>query len=101
MTDTEAVKEKVELTQKHIAGQRQRIVRHKELIAQLKRDNKQDLLPTARELLTDLERVLAGMIVEHARARDELAEAHGTGKLGQTSKVSTADPRCRGPGTIP
>jgi hypothetical protein len=60
MTDTEAVKEKFELTQKHIAGQRQRIARHKELIAQLKRDNKQDLLPTARELLRDLERVLAG-----------------------------------------
>jgi len=72
MTDTEAVKEKVELAQKHIAGQRQRIVRHKELIAQLKRDNKQDLLPPARELLTDLERVLAGMIVEQVRARDEL-----------------------------
>jgi hypothetical protein len=54
-------------------GQRQRIARHKELIAELKRDNKQDLLPTAREFLRGLERVLAGMIVEHVRARDELA----------------------------
>jgi hypothetical protein len=96
MTDTEAVKEKFELTQKHIAGQRQRIARHKELIAQLKRDNKQDLLPTARTWSAS-----SPGIVEHVRARDELAEAHGTEKLGQTSKVSMADPRCRAPGTIP
>jgi hypothetical protein len=75
MPDTEAAKEKVELAQNHIAHQRQRIVRHKDLIAQLKRDNKQDLLPAARELLRDLERALAGMMVEQVRARDELERA--------------------------
>jgi hypothetical protein len=74
MTDTEAVKEKVELAQKHIAYQRQLIVGYKKLIVQLERDNKQDLLPAARQLLRDFERVLAGMMVEQVRARDELAK---------------------------
>jgi CHASE3 domain sensor protein len=69
-----AVKEKVELAQKHIAYQRQRIVRYRELIAELERDNKQDLLPAARELLRDLENVLARMMVEQVRTR-ELAKA--------------------------
>lgn len=74
MADIEAVMEKVELTQKHITDQRQRVARHKELIAKLKRDNKQDILPAARELLRDLEQVLAGMMVEQFRTRDELAK---------------------------
>ena len=39
MTDTDAAK-KVELAQKHINYQRQRIVRQKELISQLARDHK-------------------------------------------------------------
>jgi hypothetical protein len=68
-------KEKVELAQKHIAYQRQRIVRYKELVAKLERDNKPDLLPAARELLVDLEHALAGMMVDQARARDELEKA--------------------------
>jgi hypothetical protein len=46
MTDTDATK-KVELAQKHINYQRQRIVRQKELITQLKRDDKTELLPAA------------------------------------------------------
>jgi hypothetical protein len=75
MSDIEAAREKVELAQKHIAYQRQRIVQHKKLIAQLKRDNKQNLLPGARELLRDLEHALAGMMVEQVRAQDELAKA--------------------------
>jgi hypothetical protein len=68
MTDTVDAK-KVELAQKHINYQRQRIVRHKELIAQLKRDHKTELLPAAQELLTDLEQVLAGMMAEQRRVR--------------------------------
>jgi len=68
-------KEKVELAEKHIAYQRQRIVRYKELVAKLERDNKQDLLTAARELLGDLEHALAGMMVDQARARDELEKA--------------------------
>jgi hypothetical protein len=68
MTGTEAAK-KVELAQKHIKYQRQRVVQQKELIAQLKRDHKNELLPIAHELLKDLEHVLAGMIAEQDRAR--------------------------------
>ena len=68
MTGTETAK-KVELAQKHIKYQRQRVVQQKELIAQLKRDHKNELLPTAYELLKDLEHVLAGMIAEQNRAR--------------------------------
>ena len=68
MTGTEAAK-KVELAQKHIKYQRQRVVQQKELIAQLKRDHKNELLPTAYELLKDLEHVLARMIAEQDRAR--------------------------------
>jgi hypothetical protein len=75
MTNTEAAKEKIGLAQKHIADQRQRIVRYKDLIVQLERDNNQDLLPAARDLLRDLERSLAGMMVEQVKARDELAKA--------------------------
>jgi hypothetical protein len=68
MTDTEAAK-KVELAQKHINHQRQRILRQKELITQLKRDHKTGLLPAAHELLRDLEHVLAGITAEQGRAR--------------------------------
>jgi hypothetical protein len=68
MTDTDATK-KVELAQKHINYRRQRIVRQKELITQLKRDDKTELLPAASELLKDLEHVLAGMMAEQRRAR--------------------------------
>jgi hypothetical protein len=75
MTNPEAAKGKYRLAQKHIADQRQRIARHKELIAQFGRNNEQDLLPAARELLSDLEHTLAGMMVEEARARDELSKA--------------------------
>ena len=50
MTDTDAAN-KVELAQKHINYQRQRIVHQKELIAQRKRDHKTELLPAAHELL--------------------------------------------------
>jgi hypothetical protein len=46
MTDTDAAK-KVELAQKHINYQRQRIVRQKELITQLARDHKTES-PTGR-----------------------------------------------------
>jgi hypothetical protein len=52
MTDTDAAK-KVELAQKHINYQRQRIAHQKELITQLKRDHKTELLPTAHELLKE------------------------------------------------
>ena len=75
MADTKTVKRKIELAQKHIAYQRGSIARDKELIAELKRDKKLDLLPVARELLKDLEHVLAGMIDEQFRARDELFNA--------------------------
>jgi len=75
MADTKVIERKVELAQKHIAYQRQSIARHKELIAEIKRDNKQDLLPAARELLRDLEHVLAGMIHEQFRTRDEMFKA--------------------------
>jgi hypothetical protein len=68
MTDTDAAK-KVELAQKHINYQRQRIAHQKELITQLKRDHETELLPTAHELLKDLEYVLAGMMAEQGRAR--------------------------------
>ena len=68
MTDTDAAK-KVELAQKHINYQRQRIVRQKELITQLTRDHKTELLPAAHELLKDLEYVLTGMMAEQRRAR--------------------------------
>jgi hypothetical protein len=69
-------KEKVKLAQKHIAYQRQRIARHKELIAQLIHDNRQDLLPAAHELLSDLENVLAGMMVQQVRAQEALVKGH-------------------------
>jgi hypothetical protein len=75
MTNTEAANGKFELAQRHIADQRRRIARYKELIAELERDNKPDLLPAARVLLSDLERALAAMMVEQARARDELEKA--------------------------
>jgi hypothetical protein len=68
MTDTEAA-EKVELAQKHINYQRQRIVDQKELITRLKRDHETELLPAAHELLKDLEHVLAGLMAEQGRAR--------------------------------
>jgi hypothetical protein len=68
MTDANAAK-KVELAQKHINYQRQRIVRQRELITQLKRDHKTEHLPAAHELLKDLEHVLAGMTAEQERAR--------------------------------
>jgi hypothetical protein len=68
MTDTDAAK-KVELAQKHINYQRQRIVCQKELITQLKRAHNTELLPAANELLKDLEHVLAGMMAEQGRAR--------------------------------
>ena len=68
MTDTDAAK-KVELAQRHINYQRQRIVRQKELITQLARDHKTELLPAAYDLLKDLEYVLAGMMAEQRRAR--------------------------------
>ena len=70
MTDTDAAK-KVELAQKHINYQRQRIVRQKELITQLTRDHKTELLPAAHELLKDLEYALAGMMAEQGRARQQ------------------------------
>ena len=68
MTDTDAAK-KVELAQKHINYQRQRIAHQKELITQLKRDHKTKLLPAAHELLKDLEHVLARMMAEKMRAQ--------------------------------
>jgi hypothetical protein len=68
MTDTDAAK-KVELAQKHINYQRQRIVHQKEFIAQLKCDHETKLLPAAHELLKDLEHVLAVMMAEQGRAR--------------------------------
>jgi hypothetical protein len=68
MADTDAAK-KVELAQKHINYQRQRIVHQKELITQLKSDDKTELLSAADELLKDLERVLAWMMAEQRRAR--------------------------------
>ena len=73
MTDTDATK-KVELAQKHIKYQRQRIVQHKELITQLKRDHKNELLPAAHELLKDLEHVLAGMMGPNKRGRNNEPE---------------------------
>jgi hypothetical protein len=75
MTNTEAANGKFELAQRHIADQRRRIARYKELIVELERDNKQGLLPAARVLLSDLEHALAAMMVEQARARDELEKA--------------------------
>jgi hypothetical protein len=68
MTDTDAAK-KVELAQKHINYQRQRIAHQKEMITQLKRDHKTELLPAAHALLKDLEHVLAGMMAEQRRAQ--------------------------------
>jgi hypothetical protein len=68
MTDTDAAK-KVELAQKHINYQRQRIVRQKELITQLVHDHKTELLPAAHDLLKDLEDVLARMMAGQGRAR--------------------------------
>jgi hypothetical protein len=73
MADTEAARHKGALAQKHIAEQRQRIAQHRELIATLKRDDQHDLLPAARELLADLERVLARMIAERFHTYDECA----------------------------
>jgi hypothetical protein len=71
MTDTGAAK-KFDLAQSHIDNQRQRIARQQELIAQLKRDHKTELLPAAHELLRDLERVLAGMMAEQRRVRQRV-----------------------------
>ena len=81
MTDTDAAN-KVELAQKHINYQRQRIVHQKELIAQLKRDHKTELLPTAHELLKDLEYVLAGMMAEQGRARQQDLKSRAEGVMG-------------------
>jgi hypothetical protein len=84
MTNIEAAKEKVELAQKHIDDQRQRIVRYKELVAQLERDDKHDFLPLARELLRNQEHILAGMVVEQASMRNKLTEA--TDENGQSAR---------------
>jgi hypothetical protein len=72
MTNSEAAKQKVELARKHIADQQQRIARHKELVERLKRDNRQNLLRLAHQMLDDLERVLAGMIAEQKAAEHAL-----------------------------
>ena len=81
MTDTDAAN-KVELAQKHINYQRQRIVHQKELIAQLKRDHKTELLPAAHELLKDLEYALAGMMAESGKGATTDLKSRAEGVVG-------------------
>jgi hypothetical protein len=86
MTDTDPAR-KVELAHKPISYQRERIVHQKEPITQLTSDQKNELLPAARELLRDLGHVLAGMMAEQAWARQRDFKRQAEGVRERTTTI--------------
>jgi hypothetical protein len=71
----EAAKNLVEISQKHIAEQCQRIERQHELIARLERDGQPDLVAEAVRHLGEMKKMLAQMETDYAGAQERLAQA--------------------------
>ena len=72
-TPAEAAKNTVEIAKRHIPDQQLRIARQRDLIAELERDGHPDVVAKARQMLGELEEMLAQMEADYAAAQERLA----------------------------
>jgi hypothetical protein len=74
-TSAEAAKHTAEIGKKHILDQQFRIVRQREMVANLERNGHPDVVADARRALTEMEQMLIQMEVDYAEAQERLAQA--------------------------
>jgi hypothetical protein len=74
-TSAEAAKHTAEIGKKHILDQQFRVVRQREMVANLERNGHPDVVADARRALTEMEQMLIQMEVDYAEAQERLAQA--------------------------
>jgi hypothetical protein len=94
-TPAEAAKNTVEIAKRHIPDQQLRIARQRDLIAELERDGHPDVVAKARQMLGEMEEMLAQMEADYPRKgrkrRPDVAQARSpVGLIGSQTKLASA-----------